>query len=163
MAIVTLFRILTLSLFLLNNDSAYELYSMGNQLELEGRVNEAIEKGEVGPASSLYEQLMVKDSNQCMPERVQLVLAREFYRSGRMPQAASAFEQYLKRYPGRQDDSEVRLLLGIILARDLRLFEAAEPYLEAAVKKSLTEARKQQATNWLNDVRAALGKSAWEE
>jgi tetratricopeptide (TPR) repeat protein len=42
MAIVHLFRILTLSLFLSNGQSAYELYSIANQLEFEGKIEEAI-------------------------------------------------------------------------------------------------------------------------
>lgn len=42
MVIVTLCRILTLSLFLFNNGGAYELYSIGNQMELEGKISEAI-------------------------------------------------------------------------------------------------------------------------
>ena len=131
--------------------------------DLRTRISECANRGEIGPASSLYEQLIAKDANQCMPERVQLMLAREFYGTGRMPQAASAFELYLKRYPGRPDESEVKLLLGIILARDLRLFETAEPYLESAVQKSLNPTRKNQAINWLNDVRAALGKPPWQD
>ena len=43
MVIIALSRILTLSLFLFNGSSAYELYSIGNQMELEGKVSEAIE------------------------------------------------------------------------------------------------------------------------
>jgi len=43
MAVIYIFRILTLSVFLLDSGSAYELYSIGNQLELEGKITEAIE------------------------------------------------------------------------------------------------------------------------
>jgi tetratricopeptide (TPR) repeat protein len=42
MAVFFIYRILTLSVFLLNGSSAYELYSIGNQLELEGKITEAI-------------------------------------------------------------------------------------------------------------------------
>jgi tetratricopeptide (TPR) repeat protein len=43
MAAIHIFRILTLALFLFNGDGAYELFSIGNQMELEGRIEEAIE------------------------------------------------------------------------------------------------------------------------
>ncbi|UCD05953.1 MAG: tetratricopeptide repeat protein [candidate division WOR-3 bacterium] len=56
MAIIGLFRILTLALFLYSGDGAYELFSIGNQLEMEGRLEEAMEyyerAHELEPASA---------------------------------------------------------------------------------------------------------------
>jgi tetratricopeptide (TPR) repeat protein len=43
MVIISVFRILTLSLLLYTDGSALEFFSIGNQLELEGKINEAIE------------------------------------------------------------------------------------------------------------------------
>ena len=43
MVIISVFRILTLSLLLYTDGSAFEFFSIGNQLELEGKINEAIE------------------------------------------------------------------------------------------------------------------------
>ena len=43
MVIISVFRILTLSLLLYTDGSALEFFSIGSQLELEGKINEAIE------------------------------------------------------------------------------------------------------------------------
>jgi tetratricopeptide (TPR) repeat protein len=43
MVIISVFRVLTLSLLLYTDGSALEFFSIGNQLELEGKINEAIE------------------------------------------------------------------------------------------------------------------------
>ena len=56
---------------------------------------------DLGAAAALFEQLIGIDPRQCLPERTQLELARELYATGHFPQAAAAFEQYLKSHSGR--------------------------------------------------------------
>ncbi len=131
--------------------------------DLRSRISDCVARDELGAAAALFEQLMALNPRGCLPERVQLSVARELYATGRFPQAAAAFEQYLRRYPDRSEDGEIRLLLGIVLARDLRRYEAAEQYLAAAVERVASTPRREQAARWLRDVRAALGKTPPEE
>ena len=56
----------------------------------------------------------------------------------------------------------VGLLLGIIYARDLKKFDEAEPYLAGAMDALRDEERRAQCGEWLERVRAALGKSEVE-
>jgi tetratricopeptide (TPR) repeat protein len=126
--------------------------------ELRTRIGECIDRRDPGAAAALFEQLLAMDSRQCLPERSQLEIARELYATGRFPQAAAAFGRYVERYPNSPEDGELRLLLGIILARDLRQYEAAEQHLAVAIRRVSAPGRREQAARWLNDVRAALGK-----
>ena len=126
--------------------------------ELRTRIGECIDRRDLGAAAALFEQLMAMDPRQCLPERSQLEVARELYATGRFPQAAAAFGRYVDRYPGGSENGEIRLLLGIILARDLRQYEVAEQHLAEAIRRVSAPGRREQAARWLNDVRAALGK-----
>lgn len=137
---------------------AHDEARMDELTDLRARISECVADRDLGAAAALFEQLIGIDPRQCLPERTQLELARELYATGHFPQAAAAFEQYLKRYPDRSEDGEIRLLLGIILARDLRQYESAEAYLTQAIERVSAPERRERAVHWLNDVRAALGK-----
>jgi membrane associated rhomboid family serine protease len=145
------------------DDIAREEARMDEITDLRARISDCVNGRDLGSAAALYEQLIALDPRQCLPERVQLSVARELYATGRSPQAAAAFEQYLKRYPDRGEDGDIRLLLGIILARDLRRYEAAEPYLARAAERVTSPTRREQAARWLRDVREALGKPLPED
>jgi len=79
-----------------------------------------------------------------------------------MPQAAAAYERYVQTYPSASDADQVRLLLGIIFARDLQQFERARQYLHE-VRNRLTDARRrQQCEEWLAVTDQALGERPGE-
>ncbi len=123
------------------------------------RIAECLDDGDAGAAATLYEQLVAIDPAQCLSARHQITVARDFYASARYPQAAAAFERYVGSYGSTSPEAdEIRLLLGIIYARDLRQYEAAERHLEAAWKKCSQGTRRTQCFDWLNKVRQALGK-----
>jgi hypothetical protein len=52
----------------------------------------------------------------------------------------------------------VRLLLGIIYARDLRFYEAAEKHLAESLDTLTDAKRREQCETWLAVVREALGR-----
>jgi membrane associated rhomboid family serine protease/TolA-binding protein len=126
-------------------------------LDLRSQIAGHLERREVQAAATLYEQLLTSDPRQCLPERHQLELARAFYDSGRFPQAIAAFERYLACYPDSPDADEIRLLVGIIYARDLGQFGLAEKFLSAVMGRFAEGPRRDQAERWLRDVRAAMG------
>lgn len=115
MAIVYLLRILTLSLFLFNDGSAYELYSIGNQLELEGRVSEAIE---------YYKEALAME-----PEAIEIYisLASALYTEQRFDDGMAYVEKALTIVP---DDTQLLqiLALGHVGRRDIK--QAVDLYKE---------------------------------
>jgi tetratricopeptide (TPR) repeat protein len=141
---------------------AVEEQRLDEVTELRGRINDHVERRDVGAAAQLYERLVVLDPEQCLSERQQMEVAREFYRTGRFPQAAAAFERFVGCYPHSTEVGEVRLLMGIIYARDLRQYDVADRYLTRAMEMLKDQTRREQCLRWLANVRAALGRPAPE-
>ena len=73
-----------------------------------------------------------------------------------------AYERFLKHYPAAPEAEHVRLLLGIIDARDLQHYEAAEQYLRTSLEKLTDTRRREQCAHWLTVVLAALGRPSPE-
>ncbi len=125
--------------------------------ELRGMLGQALSQKPPAPeAIDLYEQLLSIDVDQFLARHYQLEIARLLYAHGKYPQAAGAFENYLKHYPKSDDQDEVRLLLGIVYARDLEQFEIARGHLSAALEVLRDESRRQQCGEWLERVMTAL-------
>ncbi len=127
--------------------------------DLRTRIGERLENGEVPAAAKLYEELIAIDPNQCLPARQQVVIARAFYAAGRLPQAAASFERFLRSYRTGLESDEIRLLLGIIYARDLQQYESAEKHLAEALQRFAEGSRREQCAEWLTTVRRTLGKT----
>ncbi len=118
--------------------------------------------GEIADAARLYEELMLEDPKQCLSERGQVAVAREFYSRKRYPQAAAAFDRFLACYSRSSETTEIRLLLGIIYARDLKRYEAADMHLTMALNEMRDTKRRKLCLKWLGEVRTQLGKPAPE-
>lgn len=110
-------------------------------------------------ALALYEQLLAIDSAQCLSAEQQMRIARSFYEQSRFIPAAAAFERYLQFYGVGNESNEVRLLLGIIYARDLRRNDAAVKHLTAARDNAPNSARREQAARWLGRLGELSDKS----
>jgi len=130
--------------------------------DLRSRIGELLQRGETAEAAALYEQLIADHPQQCLSERQQLEIARKFYSAGRFPQAAAAFDRFVECYPQSGEVGNVRLLLGIIYARDLQQYEIADKHLTQTWRTLRDEKRRDQCFQWLKDVRAALGRPAPE-
>jgi len=140
--------------------SEAESAQMDRVTELRAQINEQLGRDQVAEAAILYETLISVDARQCLADRQQVQIAREFYATGRFPQAAAAFERYLKSYGYGRESNEIRLLLGIIHARDLKQYEAAEGHLEKVYLTLSNPDHREQCKRWLSEVRGALGKPA---
>lgn len=130
--------------------------------ELRSRIAEALTNREMGTAAAEHERLIAVDPHQCLSEIQQLDVAREYYRTRRTAQAAAAFERFAASYPHSREAANVRLLLGIIYARDLRQYQAADNYLTQALDALHDEGRRAQCLHWLRGVRGVLGRPAPE-
>ncbi len=131
--------------------------------DFKSRIGDAFERGDTIEAAALYEEMIDLDPAQCLSKRQQLEVGRKFYATERFPQAAIAFERFVECYPYSGEADNVRLLLGIIHARDLRNYELADKYLTNVLETLRDGKRREQCFGWLKDVRAALGKPAPEQ
>ncbi len=118
------------------------------------RVTQALSNKDLNLATQYFEQLIVIDATQCMPQAQQLDIARELFKQGKQIQAAAAYDRYVSCYPNARDVGDVLLLLGIISTRDLGKHDLAESYLNKAKKVLRDENRLQQCEQWLAKVLA---------
>jgi membrane associated rhomboid family serine protease len=128
--------------------------------DMRARIGVELERKATAAAATLYEQLLSQSPSQCLAEPQQLEVAREFYASGKFTQAAAAFDRFVECYPNSLEASNVRLLVGIIYARDLRQYEAADKHLTQSMASLRDQSRRDQCLQWLKNVRAALGRPA---
>ena len=126
--------------------------------DLRGRITEDIAQRAMSSALEQYEKLQALSAGQCMPEAVQLDIAREYYRRGQFPAAVQTFGRFVDCYPEVGETPNIRLLLGIIHARDLKQYDVAERLLSESMRGLRDDDRREQCLMWLRNVRAALGK-----
>jgi membrane associated rhomboid family serine protease len=127
--------------------------------DLRARISRALAARDRVTAAELYQELLAADPNQALAREQQLEVAYQLYQMGRMPQAAQAYERYVQNYSTAGDVDQVKLLLGIIFARDLHQFEAARKHLTDALARLSDEKRRQQCREWLDVVNEAIGGS----
>ncbi len=130
--------------------------------DLRTQIAERLEQREVSEASALYEKLVDMDPRPWLSEHHQLTVARGYYSGGEPSKSAAAFERFIEGFPNSIEVSSVRLLLGIIYARDLRQFEVADKHLTQSMESLRDQSHRDQCVEWLKHVRQALGRAAPE-
>jgi len=130
--------------------------------DLRSRIGELVEQGKPGEALTAYQELQAMDSRPCLAERHQLAIARYLYAAGLHAQSAAAFERFIEVYPRSQDTNEIRMLLGIIYARDLKQPDDADKHLTQALSDLKDEPRRAQCLDWLRTVRMSLDRPLTE-
>lgn len=121
-------------------------------------ISTALERGDREEAARLYENLMESDPRQVLGRVQQMELAHQFYKDERFPQAAAAYEKFLSTYPSSPEANHVKLLLGIIYARDLHQFEVAQEHLQQSLERLTDDRRREQAEYWLGVANEALDR-----
>ncbi len=127
--------------------------------DLRVRISRALADRDRVTAAELYQELLAIDPAQVLARDQQLEVAYQLYAMTRMPQAAAAYERYVQTYPTAADADQVRLLLGILFARDLGQYERARQYLSEALGRLTDAKRRQQCQEWLDATQKALGES----
>jgi len=110
-------------------------------------------------AATLYEKILDIDPRQVLARKQQLDVANQLYTLQHLPQAAAAYEKYLSNYADSAETVHVRLLLGIIYARDLQQYEVAEGHLTLSLAGLSDDKRREQCRHWLNICNKHLGRS----
>ncbi len=127
--------------------------------ELRRQIGDLLARNARDEAADLYAHLLELDPRQVLPRFQQMDVANQLYTLNRTPQAAAAYEKYLTQYANSPDAHEVRLLLGIIYARDLQQYEVAAAHLRPLLDQLTDDKRQEQCRRWLKVAYEALGRS----
>ena len=120
-------------------------------------IGELIAQRNYEAAATAYQELIARDPSQCLSRRAMLDVANQLMIMSRYPQAAAAYEKYLKAYPGDTEVNQVKLMLGIIYAKYLKQFESARRYLRECTARLNNPDQLAQANHWLDEADTALG------
>ena len=131
-------------------------------VRLRAEIADKLDRSEREAAAGLYEKLMEIDPRQVLPRQQQLDVGNQLCFGGRTPQAAATYEKFLNQYPTAQEADQVRLLLGIIYARDLHQYEIAESHLAKLLGKLPDSKHEEKCRYWLNIALTSLGKPGLE-
>jgi len=121
-------------------------------------IAELLSAGNYAEAAERYQALMARDPEQCLSRRQLLDVANQLFSMNRYPQAAAAYEKFLKAYPGDVENNQIKLILGIIYAKYLQQYEAAEGYLRECLIRLSNPDQLAQASHWLEEAHNALGR-----
>lgn len=132
------------------------------QTEIRGQISDAYGAGDLSTTAQGYLRLLSVDSALVLPRQQQLDVANYFVGEKQYAQAAEAYEKYLARYPGGEQQQRVRLMLGVIYAKHLSNYERAEEHL-LDCRDRLSESQLiEQCNEWLAVAARALGRPTAE-
>ena len=104
-------------------------------LDLRATISEALLAQDLDSAAKLYVDLKVLDPQQVLPRQQQSDIANHLAAQQRYPQAAEAYEAFLRQYPKADQVPQFELMLGLIYARYLGQPDRARDYLTRAASK----------------------------
>ena len=87
----------------------------------------------------------------------QLDVANQLMASEQYPQAAGAYERFLKHYQNYEHAADIYLMLGLIYGRYLKQYDRANPMLEQAMQSLKDERKRELARIELENVRRRRG------
>lgn len=129
------------------------------ELELRKRISVDHARGDFAATAEGYLKLTQIADDALLPMNQQLDVANYLMSAQQYPQAAEAYEQFLKHYGSYEYIGDIRLMLGLIYGRYLHQDEKAETNLNQAIPL-LREAEKVDlARNELAKVRRRLGRT----
>lgn len=98
-------------------------------------INRLLGEHEMASAAAKYREMLPEAPNTVFTETRQMDLANQLYAEEDHTTAAIAYELLLDSYPNSSKNAEVRLILGLIYARQLNRPKRARELIEAARKK----------------------------
>jgi membrane associated rhomboid family serine protease len=101
-------------------------------LELRAKIADAVGAHDMDLATKLFLQLKQMDAQQVLSRQNQLDVANHLAHQQLYPQAADAYETYLRQYPKSEQIEQVELMLGLIYTRYLSQYERAKEMLTRA-------------------------------
>jgi len=127
---------------------------------LKVRISQALGRSDRSGAVELYQQFVEVAPRQVLSRQQQLDIANQLMTDQHYVLAAGAYEAFLRHYADTPDTEQVHLLLGIVYARYLEQYTAAEPHFRQALERLSDPRQRQQCQEWLSEVRDVLGGDA---
>jgi len=122
--------------------------------ELRAQVNEAIAHHNLPHAAILFMELKSVDPDQVLSRQAQLDVANQLASQQFYPQAAEAYEQFLRHFPNFKQKEHVELMLGLIYAKYLAKPDRARHLLTHAVQRLHGESELRMAKEQLEKLGA---------
>jgi membrane associated rhomboid family serine protease len=114
---------------------------LSREMDIRKNIAEACSAHNLAVAADKYVELVQLADDAVLPRQQQLDVANQLMASERYPQAADAYERFLKHYSGYEHLSDIHLMLGLLYGRYLQQYDRAEHYLQLAAE-SLRDPRK---------------------
>ena len=127
---------------------------------LKVRISQALARNDRSGAVTLYQEFAQIAPRQVLSRQQQLDIANQLMTDQHYVLAAGAYEGFLRHYADTPDAEQVHLLLGIVYARYLEQYTAAEPHFRQALERLSDPRQRQQCQEWLSEVRGVLGDGA---
>jgi membrane associated rhomboid family serine protease len=125
--------------------------------EIRGQISDAIDKDDFPKAAELYIQLREIDPEQMLARQAQLDVAAQLASQQLYPQAAEAYELFLRHYRNFEQVEQVELMLGLIYARYLEKYDRAKEYLIRAMARLHGDREIRLARNELDRIEPLTG------
>jgi membrane associated rhomboid family serine protease len=124
------------------------------------QVADAIGQRNLPLAAALFRELKAIDPQQFLSRQAQLDVANQLASEQRYIEAADAYEQFLRHYPGFDQIEEVQLMLGLIYARYLARYARARECLTTALEKLHGERKVEMARTELAEIDRHLPRAS---
>ncbi len=103
--------------------------------DLKAQISDLLSNHHHARAAELYLEIKAIDPEQVLARQAQLEVGNQLASEQRYPQAAEAYESFLRHYRGFEQVEQVELMLGLIYARYLNRYDRAKEYLLRAMAR----------------------------
>jgi membrane associated rhomboid family serine protease len=128
--------------------------------DLRAKITDAIASHDYSLAATLYQELRRINPEHVLPRQAQLDIAAQLASQQAYPQAAEAYELFLRSYRNFEQIEQVELMLGLIYARYLARYEKANEHLLRAMARLHTDRELKLARGELERIRPYLGSGS---
>jgi membrane associated rhomboid family serine protease len=133
--------------------------AMQRQIELRSAATQALTEHDLPRAAALYQQMIASGPEQVLSRTSQLDIANFFAHEQRYPEAAAAYEQFLRYYANYEQIEQIHLMLGVIYSRYLNNPSRAKDYLQRALSRLHTAREVELAKSELAHVEGMIPPS----
>ena len=107
---------------------------LAREIMVRRQISEALGAQNLPLATDLYLQLLQIAEDTILPRQQQLDVANQLMSTERYPQAADAYERFLRHYASYEHVADIHLMLGLLYGRYLHQYDPARQNLQRAVE-----------------------------
>jgi membrane associated rhomboid family serine protease len=122
--------------------------------DLRASISESVAHRRLPDAARQYARLLAIDPNQVLSRHTQIDVANELFTLADHPNAAAAYELYLRQYSRGEPVEQIQLMLGLIYARYVPHPQRARELLTSALERLTSERERAVAQEELSRLTA---------